>query len=142
VGGRCRIVWAVTAAIAVSAGCSPAPSGGAAGTGSTAARAKGAKEAAAAIAAGTLTLKEYPPLPYPPEHQEYVKLLRERCGVGSEVPRLPAGVPEADFIEEVRGWNDVMEAAIKQKHGVGIFEEQRAEAGRRWREQVTPGSKQ
>jgi hypothetical protein len=130
-GGLCRIVWSVTAAIVVSGGCSHVPSGGAAGTGSPAARDKGAKAAAATIAAGTLTLREYPPLPYPPGHQEYVKLLRERCGVGSQVPRLPAGVPEAGFIEEVRGWNDVMEAEIERRYGVGIFAELRAEAARR-----------
>lgn len=44
-------------------------------------REKGANEAAEAIAAGKLKLKEYPALPSPPGHQEFVKLLRERCGV-------------------------------------------------------------
>ena len=137
------LVWAVVAAVALSAGCSSAPSGGTAGatTGSQANRDKGAKEAAVAIAADTLKLKEYPPLPYPPGHQEYVKLLHERCRVGYEVPQLPAGVSEADFIQEVRGWNDAMEVVIKQKHGAGIFEELWAEAGKRWREQVGSGSK-
>jgi hypothetical protein len=105
------------------------------------AREKGAREAADAIAAGTLKLKEYPPLPSPPGHQEYVELLRERCGVGYEVPRLPPGVAEAGFIQEVRGWNEAVKAKVKQKHGAGIFEQLHEEARKRWQEKVNPGGK-
>jgi hypothetical protein len=104
-------------------------------------REKGAREAADAIAAGTLKLKEYPPLPSPPGHQEYVELLRERCGVGYEVPRLPPGVAQADFIQEVRGWNEAVKAKVKQKHGAGIFEQLHEEARKRWQEKVNPGGK-
>lgn len=142
-GERCRVVWAVVTATGLTAGCSsdPPPGGGdgPAATRALSGRDKGAKEAADAVAAGVLRLKEYPPLPYPPGHQAYVALLQERCGVGYEVPRLPAGVAEADFVEEVRGWNEVMEAAVKQKHGVGIFDELHEEARRRWQEQLNPG---
>jgi hypothetical protein len=46
------------------------------------ARAKGTREAEAAISAGRLTRMEYPPLPSRPGHGEYVQLLREKCGVG------------------------------------------------------------
>jgi hypothetical protein len=97
---------------------------------------KGAKEAADAIAAGSLKLKEYPPLPYPPGHGQYVQLLRERCGVECEIPKLPQGVDKADFIQEVRGWNDLMRAEIKRKHGADIFDRLSKEARKRWQEQV------
>lgn len=101
--------------------------------GKPAGRAKGVAEASAAVAGGLFKLKEYPPLPYPPGHQEYVALLRERCGVLYEVPKPPPGVQEAAFIEETRGWNEVMMAAIRDKHGQGIFEELRVEGEKRWR---------
>ncbi len=99
---------------------------------------KGAKEAATAIAAGNLKLREYPPLPYPPGHQEYVKLLRERCGIEYEVPKLPPGVDKTVFIQEVRGWNDVMNAEIKRTHGADIFEQLHEEARKQWQRQVNP----
>ena len=84
------------------AGCPSTDSTGSSGSD------KGAREAAAAIAAGDLKLKEYPPLPYPPGHREYVQLLRDRCGVEYELPKLPPGVGKAVFVQEVRAWNDVM----------------------------------
>ena len=132
---RCWLVWSVITVAGFVVGCSTDSPG----AGSS--RDKGAKEATDAVAAGTLKLKEYPPLPNPPGHREYVALLRERCGVGYEVPRLPPGVAEADFIQEVRGWNAVMEATVKQKHGAGIFEELQEEARKRWQEQINPGGK-
>jgi hypothetical protein len=144
--GRARR-WATLTAFVLAAqlGCSPtSPSGGPirTATGATAAREKGIKEATVAIAAGKLLLKEYPPLPSPAEHGEYIKLLRERCGVEYEVPRLPPGVAEADFIQEVRGWNETMQAEIKRKFGEGIFTELHDEARRRWQEKVRPRGKE
>lgn len=126
------------AAILVLAGCQPArPTGGPATSASSASagRVKGAKDAADAIAADQLMLKEYPPLPYPPGHGEYVQLLRDRCGVAYEVPRLPPGVAEADFVQEVHGWNETMEAELKRKFGNDIFERLQEEARRLWQKQ-------
>jgi hypothetical protein len=105
-------------------------------------RVKGVKDAAEAIASGKLMLKEYPPLPYPPGHQEYVQLLREQCGVEYEVPRLPWLVAEADFIQEVRGWNETMEAEVERKFGVDIFDRLHEEASQLWQKQLNPSSNQ
>ena len=141
---RLTVVAVGLAAVVLSTGCpSGWPSGGSgsSATPSSSGREKGAREAADAIAAGTLKLREYPPLVYPPGHQEYVELLRERCGVGYEVPRLPPGVAKADFIQEVRGWNEAVKAKVKQKHGAGIFEQLHEEARKRWQEKVNPGGK-
>jgi hypothetical protein len=138
------MVWVVAIVATLAAGCSSGPPGGGSGPATTrtpSGRETGVKGATDAIAAGALKLKEYPPLPYPPGHQEYVALLRERCRVGYEVPQLPPGVAEADFIQEVRGWNEVVEAEIKRKHGAGIFEELHEEARKRWQEKVNPGGK-
>jgi hypothetical protein len=94
------------AGLALFAGCSSAPSG----------YAKGVADANAAIAAGALKLKEYPPLPSPGYYGEYIQLLRDR-GIGYEVPSLPPDVSEKVFREEVRGWNQTMEQQINLKIG-------------------------
>ena len=99
-------------------------------------REKGVREATAAIAAGQLKLKEYPPLPYPPGHLEYVKLLRERCGVEYEVPKLPSGVSKDVFIQEVRGWNDTMKAEIRRQFGANVFSELEEAARKQWKSEV------
>jgi hypothetical protein len=98
------------------------------GSGNPAARAKGAQEANDSIKAGRLKLKEYPPLPSPAWHGDYIRLLKDRCGVDYEVPALPAGVSEGDFIEEIRGWNEVMQAEIRKRFGQRILEELQEEA--------------
>lgn len=102
------------------------------------ARDRGAREATEAVAAGQLKLKEYPALPSPPGHGEYIRLLKERCGVEYEVPRLPPGVSEADFIQEVRGWNEVMEGEVRKRFGAGILDDLHKEAEKRWKEQARP----
>lgn len=134
------VALGLIAAVALAGCASDSPSGdqSKSTTNSLSGRNKGAKEAADAIAAGNLKLKEYPPLPYPPGHQEYVALLRTRCGVEYEVPQLPPGVAEADFIQEVQGWNEVMQAEIRRKYGPGIFEQLQEEARKRWSEQLSP----
>jgi hypothetical protein len=104
-------------------------------------REKGAREATEAVAAGKLKLKEYPPLPSPANHGEYIKLLRERCQVDYEVPRLSAGVSEADLMQEVQGWNDVMMAEVRRQFGAGIFEELHDEADKRWQAKIKPAAK-
>lgn len=111
------------------AGCSSTASTASSGASG---REKGATDAASAIAAGKLKLKEYPPLPYPPGHGEYLQLLRDRCGIEYEVVKLPAGVDENDFIMEVQGWNEVMKAEIKRQHGADIFGRLEAEAQAAW----------
>ena len=116
----------------VTSGCQPTTatfnSTGTIGGNAATAREKGAREAKDAIAAGVLKLKEYPPLPSPAWQGKYIQLLKERCGVDYEVPQLPKGISEADFIEEIRGWNGVMEAEIKKKFGDDILQKLREEA--------------
>ena len=126
----------MAAVSAVAPGCSP----GRAEVNPSAALDKGRGEATKAIAAGTLVLKEYPPLPSPAEHGEYITLLRERYGVGYEVPGLPPGATEADFAREVRGWNEVAEAEVERRHGMGVLQRLRAEARRRWQERANPAA--
>jgi hypothetical protein len=111
-------------------GCQPATAtfNVTANSGASAFREKGAREAKDALAAGVLKLKEYPPLPSPAWQGKYIQLLKERCGVDYEVPQLPKGTSEADFIEEIRGWNGVMEAEIKRKFGDDILQKLREEA--------------
>jgi hypothetical protein len=101
------------------------------GGGNPASREKGAREAAEAIAAGKLLIKEYPPLPSPAWQANYIRLLKERCGVDYEVPQLPAGVSEADFREEIHGFNQVMQAEIRRRFGENVFEELQAESRQR-----------
>jgi hypothetical protein len=98
------------------------------GRSASAAHAKGVQEAREALAAGVLRLKEYPPLPSPLGHAEYIRLLKERCGVDYEVPELPKGTAEADFVQEIRGWNQVMEAEIRKRFGNDILQQLREEA--------------
>jgi hypothetical protein len=121
-GGCCAV-------LALSAGCTAAPSF----------RDKGVREATEAIAAGKLKLKEYPALPSPAQHGEYIKLLKERCDVDYEVPMLPPGVADADFRAQIAGWNETMEAEIKRKFGAGILAELRQEADKRWQEKMNAG---
>jgi|688.fasta_scaffold06126_11 hypothetical protein len=94
-------------------------------------REKGIKEATEAIAQEILMLKEYPPLPYPPGHNIYTKLLRDRCKVVYVVlDQNPAGVSEDDFRQEVNGWNSTMELEIKRRFGSDIFDQLHSEAQR------------
>jgi hypothetical protein len=92
----------------------------------------GAAKATADAAAGILLLKEYRPLPSPPGHSLYVELLKQRCGVDYQVPALPAGVSETEFIDQVQAWNAVMTAAIEKKFGAGILTQLRNEATTSW----------
>jgi hypothetical protein len=96
-------------------------------------REKGMQEATAAIAAGKLLWKEYPPIPYPGWQGEYVALLKNRCSVDYQVMTLPDGVEQADFMEEIRGWDEVMQAEIERKHGAGIMGQLMTEAEEQWR---------
>ena len=93
---------------------------------------RSAKDATAAIAAGTLKLKEYPPLPSPAWQGNYVRLLKERCGVDYEVPTRPEGTSEADFIQEVQGWNEVMTKEINKRFGENTVGRLHTEAKETW----------
>ena len=99
-------------------------------------RATGKAQATKAIAAGTLLLKEYPPLPSPPAHSEYVALLRTRCGVEYRVPRPAPGTDVKEFTAEVRGWNAVMETEIRRRFGDRILDDLRQEARQQWQSKL------
>src|SRR5262245_59430906 len=126
--------WTIVAAgfAVVIAGCQPATATfyatASSGTNTSTSREKGTREAKEAFAAGVLKLKEYPPLTSPAWIGKYIKLLKERCGVDYEVPQLPKGTSEEDFIQEIRGWNEVMEGEIKKKFGNDILQKLREEA--------------
>jgi hypothetical protein len=131
--GRAIPVLIVIAAVT---GCQPASftfntTATTSSTGSPEARAKGAKEAADAIAAGTLKLKDYPPPPSPAWYGEYIRLLKERH-IEYEAPSLPPGVSDADFREEVRGWNDAMTAEINKRFGADLLQKLQKEAQAKW----------
>jgi hypothetical protein len=119
--------------LALIAGCSAESSFNAP---SVSAHAKGVRDAMVATKAGSLKLKEYPPLPSPAYQGEYISLLKERCGVDYEAPTLPPGVSEADFIQEVRGWNETMEPEIQRKFGPDILTRLQEEAEKRWRGKI------
>jgi hypothetical protein len=91
---------------------------------------KGVQEAKAAIAEGKLKIKEYPPLPSPAGHGEFIKLLKEKCGVDYEVVSAP-GFSE-DLQAEVKAWNDVMRPEIQRRFGPTIFQDLEQEALQRW----------
>src|SRR5438105_131579 len=110
-------------AIVVLAGCQQTTATFNVTAGSTTAlapRAKGAKEAADAIAAGQLKWKEYPPLPAPASHGNYIRLLKERCNVDYEVASLRKGMAEEDFRQEIQGWDDTMRVEIQKRFGDNI----------------------
>lgn len=90
--------------------------------------AKGEREAEEAILNGKLVLKQYPPLPYPPGQQIYVRLLKTRCGVESvSLPSDYPGEPK-QIREEVAAWNAVMKKEIRRQFGDGIFEDLETQA--------------
>jgi hypothetical protein len=121
--------------LALAAGCSAGPA-------EPSGREKGVRDAQVAIAAGELKVKEYPPLPSPAAHGEYIQLLRERGGIGYEVPTKPPGVAESVFVDEVRGWNDTMEVEINRKFGAGILGRLRQQARERWEAKVKAKGKE
>jgi hypothetical protein len=107
----------------------------------TKARGKGIADAKTALGKGVLLIKEYPPLPSPAEHGDYIKLLKEKCNCDYEVVGMTDTVYTADLIEEVAGWNDVMKAEIRSKHGATIIEDLQTEARKRWEARTQPKGK-
>ncbi len=74
-----------------------------------------------------LLLLEYPPLPYPPGHGIYTDLLKQRCQVEWEVGQPGDRFVEL-FIEEVHGWNLIVGAEIRKRHGKMIMDDLYREA--------------
>ena len=97
------------------------------------AKAKGTREAEAEVAAGRLKIKEYPPLPAPAQHGEYIALLREYCGADYEVVSAADPKRHDETVREVQAWNGVMYAELRRKHGPDILEQLHTEAERRWK---------
>ena len=89
----------------------------------TDARQDGAEAAREAIGRGEpLRLLEYPPLPYPPGHNIYTDLLKERCQVEWEIGR-PGDLPEELYIQHVQGWNSAVEAEIRKRFGPSVMDD-------------------
>lgn len=66
------------------------------------------------IAANELHLRE-PPLPYPPWHTKYSRLLKDRCQVTiTVVDRAPLSAADRDY-------NDAMKAEIEKRHGASAI---------------------
>ena len=87
------------------------------------ARQAGAEAARQAIERGDpLRLLEYPPLPYPPGHNIYTDLLKQRCQVEWEMGR-PGELPEELYIQHVQGWNSAVEAEIRKRYGQSIMDD-------------------
>jgi hypothetical protein len=98
--------------------------------------AKGVADAKDAVAKDKLLLKEYPPLPAPGWHGEYTKLLKERCKCDYQVIGA-ANLPK-DQQDEIRGWNETMQAELRRRHGATIIEDLNKEAEKRWRARIKP----
>jgi hypothetical protein len=96
--------------------------------------AKGVAEATDAIAKEKLLLKEYPPLPAPAWHGDYIKLLQERCQCDYQVIN-GADLPK-DQVDEIKGWNETMTAELARRHGKTIIADLHAEAEKRWRDRI------
>jgi len=94
----------------------------------TDARKAGAEAAREAIGRGEpLRLLEYPPLPYPPGHNIYTDLLKERCQVEWEIGR-PGDTAEDIYIQHVQGWNSAVEEEIRKRFGPAIMDDLYQEA--------------
>lgn len=80
----------------------------------------GKNAAAQDIAAGKLVLRSQN-VPYPPGHNEYTKLLKERCGFTFKMIR--GKLTNGDY-----AYNEAMESEAKRKYGSDIFVLLKAEA--------------
>jgi len=98
------------------------------------ARDKGRADAGEAIKKGTLLIKEYPPLPSPAQHGEYIKLLKEKCNCDYQVVDHPNYSRELH--EQVNGWNDAMKIELRRLFGATIIEDLQAEAEQRWQARI------
>jgi hypothetical protein len=95
--------------------------------------AKGAAEADDAIAKDKLLLKEYPPLPAPAWHGDYIKLLKERGKCDYQVIN---GKLAKDQEDEIKGWNETTFRELERRHGPMIIAEMHKEAEQTWRARI------
>jgi predicted Zn finger-like uncharacterized protein len=93
---------------------------------------KGVAEARDAIAQNKLLLKEYPPLPAPAWHGDYIKLLKEECNCDYQVIAAPKLAQDQQ--DEIKGWNQIMRAELRRRHGETIIDDLHKEAEKRWRD--------
>jgi hypothetical protein len=103
-------------------------------------RNKGITEATASIANNVLLLKEYPPLPSPAWHGDYIKLLKEKCNCGYQVIDAPKFSEE--LRDEVAGWNDTMKMELRRRFGDTIVEDLLQESQKLWQDRVQNSKKQ
>jgi hypothetical protein len=103
-------------------------------------RNKGITEATASIANNVLLLKEYPPLPSPAWHGDYIKLLKEKCNCGYQVIDAPKFSEE--LRDEVAGWNDTMKMELRRRFGDTIVEDLLQESQKLWQDRVRNSKKQ
>jgi hypothetical protein len=92
----------------------------------SAARLKGMKEALAEIEKGHLRQKEFA-LPAPAWFGEYLKMLREKCGVNWITVGMRSEDPK-DPRAEIDGYNDVMRVEIEHRFGKDILKTLRQQA--------------
>jgi hypothetical protein len=92
----------------------------------SAARLKGMKEALAEIEKGHLRQKEFA-LPAPAWFGEYLKMLREKCGVNWITVEMRSEDPK-DPRAEIDGYNDVMRVEIEHRFGKDILKTLRKQA--------------
>jgi hypothetical protein len=92
----------------------------------SAARLKGMKEALADIEKGQLRQKEFP-LPDPAWFGDYLKLLKDKCGVDWVTVEIRVNDPK-DPRAEIDGYNDVMRVEIEHRFGKDILEKLRKQA--------------
>ncbi len=110
-------------------GCGqPTNSGGMGQSAALTGKEKGIQDAERDRENGVLKLKEYPPLPYSLTDINYIKLLKERCGVEHEV--LGPG-NDKELRAEAQAYNSIMTAAIRKKFGNDILTQLRQEASKR-----------
>jgi hypothetical protein len=80
---------------------------------------RGKKAAETDVANGILKQKEYPPMPYSLQQMNYIRLLKNECGVDNEVVSAPRDSKE--LRSEVAAYNAVMQSEIARQFGADIF---------------------
>ncbi|MSR31762.1 MAG: hypothetical protein EXR99_09680 [Gemmataceae bacterium] len=87
-------------------------------------------------AEGIILFKEYPPLPSPPGHGEYIQLLKERCKADYLLVK-DTGLNEKDQEKLrllVQNWNEIMNGELEKKFGPDMRAKLQKEGEDKWRE--------
>ena len=79
-------------------------------------RVQGMKDAVADIEAGEMKWKSIP-LPSPPWHGRYIKILREECGVRWE----NVNDTSKEIRDQIKGYNDVIRAEVEHRFGRDVI---------------------